>query len=83
MKTTPQPATQPATLKVSDYALIHDIPEWAIPSLEYGEGEEDMVDEDLKILEEWEKTTTLFPRWKTSWKHISPARPPLACPVTV
>ena len=55
MKTIPQPATQPATLKVSDYALIHDIPEWAIYSLEYGEGKEDMRDEDLENIEEWEK----------------------------
>lgn len=47
--------TFPRMLNVTEYALIHDIPEWAIYSLEYGEGEEDMADEDLKILEEWEK----------------------------
>lgn len=44
--------TFPRMLNVTEYALIHDIPEWAIYSLEYGEGEEDMADEDLKILEE-------------------------------
>jgi hypothetical protein len=51
MKTT----TKPEVLKVSDYALIHDIPEWAIYPLEYGEGKEDMRDEDLENIEEWEK----------------------------
>lgn len=47
--------TIPKMLNVTDYALIHYIPEWAIYPLEYDEGREDMVDEDLKILEEWEK----------------------------
>lgn len=51
MKTT----TKPEVLKVSDYALIHYIPEWAVYPLEYGEGKEDMRDEDLENIEEWEK----------------------------
>lgn len=51
MKTT----TKPEMLNVSDYALVHYLPDWAIYPLEYGEGEDDMTDEDRVSLAEWKK----------------------------
>ena len=51
MKTT----TKSEMLNVSDYALVHYLPDWAIYPLEYGEGEDDMTDEDRVSLAEWKK----------------------------
>lgn len=56
MKTT----NQPEMLNISDYALVHYIPDWAINALEYGESTEDMRDEDHASLAEWKKDYILI-----------------------
>lgn len=50
MKTT----TKPEVLKVSDYALIHDIPTYALNYLACGE-DESLAPDDIENIEEWEK----------------------------
>ena len=55
MKTT----TKPEVLKVSDYALIHDIPTYALNYLACGE-DESLAPDDIENIEEWEKTTILL-----------------------
>lgn len=46
--------TKPEVLKVSDYALIHDIPTYAINYLVCGD-DEDLAPEVLENIKEWEK----------------------------
>lgn len=61
MKTT----TKPEVLKVSDYALIHDIPTYALNYLACGE-DESLAPDDIENIEEWEKTTILPTSLKAS-----------------
>lgn len=46
--------TKPEVLKVSDYALIHDIPTYAINYLVCGD-DEDLAPEVTENIKEWEK----------------------------